>query len=426
MSTLVPSVHSPDSPQLSQSDDIIVDGELHSPSRRPSPSSRLVQRAHSQLLIHLDLPSLVAALHTLSVSLSSAHRGLASFPVLQARLSTASINATRLADHTASTVESFTIQADNVLQNLESIYALLRQGMEPVATQVLKDATTSGAHLASQARLLAQQFENAAKDVSQMLEQAHDKQHAQMEKRIHLESQVQNMSILLQKAQLSTHHADHAIKEADQMCKLAASKEWWANFKCNALHVGQVLALAGSILHSRVHLLTLSSVTALAGTLDNERMNAREETIVHLHRKQKCRLQKLDLRKEMAELSSRLEAIQAQEVMCQSTITALQNTVTTLRQLSASMMQAESFWNQLHSHCGRLSATGLLSFVESSKSLEKHERNALWTSHAFKHRAISFYARWAALHAMCDRNGILIRQAHQTFYRLIDPDQIHS
>ena len=400
--------------------EVILNGEVYSASSRPSPQSRLVERERTELLTHLDLPILVSSISNLSTSLDSAYHGLSSFPDLQAQIATSSITITRLADRTASTIYSFATQADRVLEDLQVVHGLLIDNMEPVACQVLKDAGTAGGGFAEEAGKLSSGFEDAANKITDMLEDLHERQKQHIDKRKELESQMEEAKVSIRKANLGMESLEQARDECDALITSAESREWVASLKCNALHLAQILSATGAILHSRLHMLTLSSATALVGTLENERMCAREEKAVHLHRKQRFRAEKLDLQKDIAQLQSNLEATKARDFVCLNTINALQESVSTLRTISSTMMKVESFMSQVNAHCSRLCSKNLLSMVESSLSMTKEERSALWVSQSFKVRAVRFCARWAALHNVCTEYNNLIRHAHQGMYRMLE------
>ncbi len=72
-----------------------------------------------------------------------------------------------------------------------------------------------------------------------------------------------------------------------------------------------------------------------------------------------------------------------------------------LKELSAVMMQAALFWKQMQDHCRSLAESDLQRQVEKAMKYPEEKRLKVWTSSAFKRKAVEFYAGWVALHSVC-------------------------
>ncbi len=87
--------------------------------------------------------------------------------------------------------------------------------------------------------------------------------------------------------------------------------------------------------------------------------------------------------------------------MAECAVDALHEAIGALKQLSAVMMQAALFWQQMQDHCKSLAESEMKSTVEKALKYPEEKRLKVWTSSGFKRKAIQFYAGWVALHGVC-------------------------
>jgi hypothetical protein len=408
------------------SDRVLVDGEALSAARRPPPLSRIVQASSERLLEQLDLPLLVTSFDAVGANLHAAFLGVAPFHDLQMKVQRTGYALTRLGERASVALESSRHVADKLLDDLETVYSLLVDDLEDVALSTLRSANHGSASLAQSTRALADDFEACASDLQHTLELTLEKRADQEARRAALARECDEYRVLLRQAVNSKAVTDENYEEADRLYRLAVQRESVAGMKSTALQLAQVATFFGSILSSRssLHMVGLGGVTALSQVVDAEVLRVREEKAVHLHERHKQRTSKLDISREVAELTARLRLAREEDEVAETTVRSLEDAVNGLRCLSTVMLKAEVFWGKIETHCERSDSSALQTVIESSKSLPPHRRTELWTSDSFKKRAVIVYAPWVALHNVCGDYVDKMRGTRAQLYRLLEhPDR---
>lgn len=406
----------------SMSDLVTVEGESLSAARRPPSVSRVVQVACAQLLGELDLPQLVSSLASVGGHLHDAFLGTAAFHDLQMHVQRAGFSVARLGDRSAAELDAFRFTASSVLDNLETVYSLLVDGMEQVALATLRSTNSGSSELAENARKLSVDFETTADDVQETLKLALERRAEQEERRKKLAAAVAEYRVLLDHARNSKAVSDESFEEAEALYQEALRKESVASMKNNAMQAAQVATAVGSVFSTRptLHMVGLGGVTALASSFEAEVMRVREEKAVYLHERHKQRMSRLDIGKEIAELTARIRSTREEDELASATLHSLEDAVAGLRVLSSVMSKAEAFWSQVETNCGRSDSLALQALIESSHDLPQESRVALWSSDAFKRRAIAVYSPWVALQDVCHDYVARMKGTRSNLYQLLD------
>ena len=106
--------------------------------------------------------------------------------------------------------------------------------------------------------------------------------------------------------------------------------------------------------------------------------------------------------------------------MAECAVNALHEAAGALKHLSAVMMQAALFWEQMQDHCRSLAESEMQSQVEKAfKRYSEEKRLKVWTSKAFKRKAVEFYAGWVALNEVCTTYMEQIKLTQKDLYRYI-------
>lgn len=404
------------------SDLVTVDGENLSAARRPPSVSRVVQVACAQLLGELDLPQLVSSLASVGGHLHDAYLSTAAFHDLQMHVQRAGFTVARLGDRAAAELDSFRFTASSVLDNLETVYSLLVDGMEPVALATLRSTNNGSAELAENAHKLAAHFEATADDVQETLTLALKRRGEQEERRKELAAAMAEYRVLLDHARNSKAVSDQSFEEAEALYQEALRKESVAGMKNNAMQAAQVATAVGSVFSTRpgLHMVGLGGVTALASSFEAEVMRVREEKAVYLHERHKQRMSRLDIGKEIAQLTARIRSAREEDEVAFATVQSLEDAVAGLRTLAGVMSKAEAFWSQVETNCGRSDSMALQNLIESSQALPQEERTSLWASDSFKRRAIAVYSPWVALQDVCSDYVTRMQGTRSGLYQSLD------
>jgi hypothetical protein len=356
----------------------------------------------------------------------AAFLGVSAFHDLQMKVQRAGYALTRLGERASVALESSRHVADKLLDDLETVYSLLVDDLDDIALSTLRSANHGSSTLAQSSRALADDFESCATDLQATLEATLEKRADQEARRAALSRECDEYRIRLRQAVDSKNVTDESYEEADRLYREAVQRESVAGMKSTALQLAQVATFFGSILSSRasLHMVGLGGVTALSQVVEAEILRVREEKAVHLHERHKQRTSKLDISRDVAELTARLRLAREEDEVAECTVLSLEEAVKGLRCLSTVMLKAEVFWSQVETHCDRSDSNALQNVIESSKSLAPHRRAEIWTSDSFKKCAVVVYAPWVALHNVCGQYVDKMRGTRTELYRLLEhPDR---
>ena len=110
-----------------------IDGETFALISIPSAESRMVQSAKREFLEQLDLYSLADDLGKLNKFMRLAYNGVAGHTELQIKVQRVGHKSTKLADKSATTVYQFKEKSQDVLEELQTTYKFLLEGLENAA-----------------------------------------------------------------------------------------------------------------------------------------------------------------------------------------------------------------------------------------------------------------------------------------------------
>jgi hypothetical protein len=386
------------------SDAVPVDGEALSAACRPPAVSRVVQAASAHLVGALDLPQLVTQLNAVGENLHEAYLGTAPFHDLQMKVQRAGFGLVALGDRSSVELDAFRHAAGKMLDDLECVHALLVDGLDDVALATLRATNDGSEKLAADARKLSDEFTAAADDVQATLQATLQRRADQEQRRKALAGDVAEYRVLLEQARDSKTASDLGFEEAHSLYEEALRREAVASMKYTTMQVAQAVTAIGSVFSSRpgLHVVGLGGVSALASAFESEVMRVREEKAVYLHERHKQRMSRLDLGKDVAELTARLRVAREEDQVAEATVQSLEDAVSGLRVLSGIMLKAEVFWGQVETDLGRADSLALQAMIESSKALPAERRAELWTTDGFKRRAVAVYSPWVALQHVCD------------------------
>ncbi len=147
---------------------------------------------------------------------------------------------------------------------------------------------------------------------------------------------------------------------------------------------------------------TLTAISKVAGEMEKAALELHDEALGR-----------------MTEFATRIKDCTTEENMADAAAEALHEATGALKELSAVMMQAAQFWKQMQDHCRSLAESEMQTQVEKAMKYPEEKRLKVWTSNAFKRKAVQFYAGWVALHGVCAIYMEQIKLTQQDLYRYI-------
>ena len=131
-----------------------------------------------------------------------------------------------------------------------------------------------------------------------------------------------------------------------------------------------------------------------------------------------------DLRQEAIvqciEFAEKIKNCEDDGALAEAAIEALHSSIGALKSLSAIMMKAAAFWQQMQIHCESLARGDMQQSIETAMKFDEVKRLKIWTSEGFKTTALQYYSRWVALDDVCGVYMRQIKDTRQDLYRYLE------
>ena len=211
---------------LSKPDSCIkIGGETFDLISIPSAESRMVQSAKREFLEQLDLHSLADDLGKLGKFMRLAYNGVAGHTELQIKVQRVGYKITKLADKSATTVYQFKETSQDVLEELQTTYQFLLEGLENAAVISLSMMADKAAGMAEAAEELRNDFDQAKDDVISALEDTQTAKGDQEKIKKILDEEREEFEKKKTKAEELKEIARKAEEEAKELYKQAQARE---------------------------------------------------------------------------------------------------------------------------------------------------------------------------------------------------------
>ena len=209
---------------LSKSDSCVkIDGETFAIISIPSAESRMVQSAKREFLEQLDLHNLADGLGKLGKFMRLAYNGMAGHTELQIKVQRVGYKIT--ADKSATTVYQFKETSQDVLEELQTTYQFLLEGLENAAVISLSMMADKAAGMAEAAEELRNDFDQAKDDVISALEDTQTAKGDQEKIKKILDEEREEFEKKKTKAEELKEIARKAEEEAKELYKQAQARE---------------------------------------------------------------------------------------------------------------------------------------------------------------------------------------------------------
>lgn len=403
--------------------EVDIEGESFDLVTLPNPRSVLVREAKENFLGPLDLASLVDDLGKLGNFIRVAYNGVAGNTEIQIKVQKVGYKITNLADQSAFTLHSFKRASQDVLQELQSTYQYLLDGLEEMALENLSLLNGVAIEMATAAEKLHDDFEKAKNDVIDALQDTQRARGTQEEKKRALLKEREEFDKEKQKAQELQKSALEAEERASVLYTEAQKREDKAFDKQGSFFAALtdgVTAIAGAVNEGmRGNLLeAMKKLGKLGDRSGNEEAMkmANEEKMKHLDEMQKQHDMRLDALLQCIEFTEKIKSCRNNDALKVAAVEALHGSIGALKSLSAIMMNVAKFWRQMQRHCEDLAKVDVRKKVETGMKFPKETRQKVWTSKAFVESAVRFYSKWVALDDVCKVYMLQIKETRQDLY----------
>ena len=405
---------------------VVINDETFDLVTIPDAKSKMVLDAKDLLLGSLDLQSLVDDLGKLGNFIRVAYNGVAGNTEVQIKVQRVGYKITKLADKSAVTVHQFKGASQSVLQELKSTYQYLLDGLEEMALETLSMLSEVAAAMAKAADELHSDFEKATDDVIDALENTQKAKGAEEEEKKTREKERQEFETRVKQAGQRQKNALEAEAKAQALYDQAQAREDKAMDKQDNVFSVISSALTGTISAAKEAVTGNFEKAAEEmkkiglGYIEAMRM-ANQEKMKHLDELQKEREVRQKAIIECIEFAEKIRRCQDDNALAEAAIEALHGSIGALKSLSAIMMKAAVFWQQMQSHCESIAKGEMQKLVQ--KALDKYDdekRLKFWTSTGFKKSAVQYYSKWVALDHVCGVYMLQIRDTRQDLYNYLE------
>ena len=382
-----------------------------------------MKTAKEHLLGSLDLHSLVEDLGKLGNFIRVAYNGVAGHTEVQIKVQRVGYKITKLADKSAVTVHKFKGASQSVLEELKGTYEYLLDGLEEMALETLSQLTSIAKDMAAAADELHNDFEKATNDVIDALEDTQKAKGSEEERKKAREEERKEFEIKKQKAEMQQKEATKAEEQAKAFYVAAQKREDKAYDAQDSILDKITDAFIG-IVNATASVATLQfddarQMVANIGHKEAMRM-ANKEKKKHLEEMQKQRDLRQDALLQCLEFAEKIKNCQDDSALAEAAIEALHSSIGALKSLSAIMMKAAIFWQQMQIHCESLATGDMQKQVEKAMKLDEGKRIKVWTSNAFKGKALRYYSKWVALDDVCGVYMLQIKETRQDLYNYLE------
>ena len=324
-------------------------------------------------------------------------------------------------------MQNFKSASNSVLQELQGTYEFLLDGLEEMALETLSLLSKVADQMAKAAEELHVDFEAATEDVIGALEDTQTEKGCQEEKKERMKAEQKEFDMKKKKAEALQIDAIQAEENARKMYDEAQTREDKAlesqgdilksiGGALSSVFGAGVSVLKGDLKKAAENLEKIASNSIYKDAMDQ----ANQEKMKHLDDLQKQREIRRDANQQCIEFVERIRNCKDNESLADVAIEALHNSVGALKSLSAIMMNAALFWRQMQKHCEALAQKDMQRMVEKAMTLSDEKRIKVWTSTAFKKKAVGYYAKWVALDDVCASYMLKIKETRKDLYAYLE------
>lgn len=393
----------------------------------PDVSSQLVKSSKEDLTGSLDLASLVNDLAKLGSFIRVAYNGVAGSTKLQIKVQKVGYKITKLADKSAVTVQNFKSASTSVLQELQGTYEFLLDGLEEMALETLSLLSKVAEQMAKAAEELHTDFDAATKDVIDALEDTQTEKGCQEDLKKKMKEEQEEFEMKRKKAEALQKEAIEAEEMFNELYNEAQQREDDALasesdvLKSISNSLSSLLKAGASFAKGDMEKFGENIEKMASNTIYKEAKNqANQEKMKHLDDMKKQREMRMEANQQCIEFAERIKNCKDNESLAHVAIDALHNSIGALKSLSAIMMNAALFWRQMQKHCKALAQEDMQRMVERAMKFPEEKRLKVWTSTAFKKKAVGYYAKWVALDDVCGAYMLQIKDTRKDLYACLE------
>ena len=400
--------------------EIEIEGESYALDTIPSENSGVVKAEREKLLGVIDLRALVSDLGRVGGFIRIAYNGVGAagyeYTKEQIEIQRLGYDITRLCDKSALTVAKFKKASSSIVTDLQCTYGYLLDNLEEMALETLSAISKLAGEMEKAALELHDEFIAEEEKVIAALENTQQAKQIQASKvteerkrRIQLEEDYKREQVLMKEHREKESEAEARRRDLEEQEDEAISQIGAVNVRTTLKRLGNSLTANFGV---KLFDTEEDSPEKKAKILRQNRLDALEAEKAIREKRQQALAN-------MSSFTAKLKQCSNDHEMAECAVEALHEAVGALKHLSAVMMQAALFWKQMQDHCHSLAESEMKSQVEKVLTFPEERRLKVWTSSAFKRKAIEFYSGWVALNSVCTIYIEHIKKTQKDLYSYI-------
>ena len=401
---------------------IVLYNEEYSILSVPPESSTLVQLEKEELIgkNSLSLRTLVTDLGRVGEFIKIAYNATLSAGIsgderihkLHLQIRDLGSDITDLCGLSAVAVSNFRSTTRTILQELKSAYQYLLDGFEDMAVDCMENLSTLAHKMAEVAKQLQMEIQKEEEKVKHALNDSKTASFLE-------EKEIKRLEALREKR-------EREVKELDKEIAKAAKEEAEVNqarLELEQKELDEIAKIKTGVLEAIGNLVWEGAGTKLFG---GHKRDARERKSMYsdaaakkLEEERKVHEERKKYIHQQQEFLSEAKSCETEKSNAAQAVTYLHEACGALKELEVVMKRATLFWMRLHNHCKSLAEDSVKDKVERGMKLPESRRLEFWTSSGFKQQAVAYYAKWAALHSMCNDYMAQIAETQEQLYNYL-------
>ena len=399
---------------MSQSKELVLiqDNETYNLLEIPKSTTKLAVIVKQKMMEDLDLPQLAKDLSNLGMFLRLAFNGVVGHNIdLQTKVRKLFYDLLDLCDECVRTVNQFKRASNTAIENLQSTYQYLADGLDELAVISLKELGAMASKMKKAADNLSKEFQKEAKIVQQLEEEVS-------------RAEAKSDESSKQKAQERRDaDADRGIQKTKHDDMLEDEKKAEKEYEeAQRKEIEEVMKQKLGFFKGLLNVVTTHPLTR-EGVYDKDIKAAKEAAEIYAKDKErsykdmiKAREQRREALEQMASFAKKMEQLSNESKLESAAAESLHHAASALVNLALIMKNTSRFWEENESMCEELCSENMVKLIQGYSNLDDEKRMKAFNNASFKESGIKFYYKWMAIKEVCETCQGAVKNAQRSVH----------
>ena len=374
--------------------------------KRPPENSQLVEEAHADVSVTVDLNDIPSDLILVAKFLQVAENGLVAFPELQGKVKRSQIQILQLTDKSIVAMSDFARASSRVIDKLETTYYHLTYGNFKMAEKVYTSVSEEADNMVKKAQSLVNKYEQEIEKLKDILSETYEAQGAEEKKKRDAMSNKWKLTSDIKKMEALKGEAQKKFLELKSLFNEAKRKEH------------KELKKSGNPFKKLLNGISSKFIDAEIFDMGQHKDAAkafREAKFKYFEEMEKVRDVKSTLIASIAEHTQNMANIDDVQKLADEAIESLKSVIGGLDEIIAVFTKVVMFWGEMKGHLEDLQKgnKGFITFEdeEEMKGFVKTEK--------FQNMAYKNMAKWMATYGMTRSFRKLMKPARDELANIV-------